>query len=185
MPSVRDEAVLNAIFNPLLPVSTKQTEDVIVQDKSDSYKENEEVTKVKQLELEGVHAAEKGDLDAALDAFNRALQVMPERASCYNNRAQAFRLKGDIKGALEDLDKAILLSEGEGKAGRQAYVQRGLIRRLQGQNESALDDFQKAADLGSEFAKGQVVQLNPYAAMCNQMLTDVFQQLKTGHNPDE
>ncbi|XP_071944444.1 tetratricopeptide repeat protein 36-like isoform X2 [Antedon mediterranea] len=176
MQSVRDEAVLNAIFNPLFPVPTKQTEDEIIEKEE----ENEEVTKVKQFELEGVHAAEKGDLYAALTAFHKAVELMPERASCYNNRAQALRLKG----AVEDLEMAIKLSNGSGKAACQAYIQRGLIRKLQGEEEPALNDFKKASNLGSEFAKAQVVQMNPYAAMCNQMLTDVLQQLKSGQYQD-
>lgn len=45
-------------------------------------------------------------------------------------------------------------------------------------------DFQKAADLGSPFAKMQVVALNPYAAMCNKMLSEVFNNLKQG-KPEE
>ena len=34
----------------------------------------------------------------ALEFFNQAIQVAPERASGYNNRAQALRLKGDVQG---------------------------------------------------------------------------------------
>ena len=42
------------------------------------------------------------------------------------------------------------------------------------------EDFQKAADLGSPFAKMQVVAFNPYAAMCNKMLSEVFSDLHKG-----
>ncbi|KIH43521.1 hypothetical protein ANCDUO_26472, partial [Ancylostoma duodenale] len=45
-------------------------------------------------------------------------------------------------------------------------------------------DFQKAADLGSSFAKMQLVALNPYAAMCNKMLSEVFNNLRQG-KPEE
>jgi len=38
----------------------------------------------------------------------------------------------NVSGALNDLEKAIELSEGHGKVACQAYTQRGLIRRLQG-----------------------------------------------------
>lgn len=42
----------------------------------------------------------------------------------------------------------------------------------------ARDDFARAADLGSKFAKSQLVELNPYAALCNQMLRKVMSDLK-------
>ena len=62
--------------------------------------ETEEVIESKRLEKEGVHAAESGDIMAALEFFNRAVQVAPTRASGYNNRAQALRLKGDIQSKM-------------------------------------------------------------------------------------
>ena len=46
--------------------------------------------------------------------------------------------------------------------------------------DAAIEDFKRAADLGSEFAKVMVVQLNPYAALCNQMLREVIGKIKTG-----
>ena len=59
--------------------------------------ETEEVMESKRLEKEGVNAAESGDIMTALEFFNQAVQVAPTRASGYNNRAQALRLKGDIQ----------------------------------------------------------------------------------------
>lgn len=52
----------------------------------------------KQLEVQGVQAAETGDLEAALTFFSQAIGRTPQRASGYNNRAQALRLKGDVLG---------------------------------------------------------------------------------------
>ena len=56
------------------------------------------MTEAKRLEVEGVTAAEAGDMDIALDRFSQAIRVAPHWPSAYNNRAQALRLKGDIKG---------------------------------------------------------------------------------------
>lgn len=53
---------------------------------------------VKELELQGVSAAEAGDLPAALQRFSQAIGILPRRASAYNNRAQALRLQGDTAG---------------------------------------------------------------------------------------
>jgi hypothetical protein len=39
-----------------------------------------------------------------------------------------------------------------------------------GDDEAALEDFKAAAGLGSGYAKSMLVEMNPYAAMCNAML---------------
>lgn len=85
-------------------------------------------------------------------------------------------------GALEDLDRAVALSGGRGRTARQSLVQRGLLRRLSDQEADARADFEKAAALGSEFARKQAVILNPYAALCNKMLSEVINKLR---NPDQ
>ncbi|KAK7501789.1 hypothetical protein BaRGS_00006875 [Batillaria attramentaria] len=177
--SVHDKAILSRIFNPGLPSSDLNEEDELPVDNEDA-STDETVIKAKALEVEGVKAAEAGDLDMALDCFSRAVAVAPHWPSAYNNRAQALRLKGDTKGAMEDLNMAVVLSKGEGKAACQAFTQRGLIRRLEGNDNGAREDFQAAAHLGSEFAKQMVVALNPYAALCNQMLQEVMTKLRTG-----
>ena len=49
-----------------------------------------------------------------------------------------------------------------------------------GKEEEAYDCFRISASHGNSFAKQQVVCLNPYAALCNKMLTDMFKSLKEG-----
>ena len=61
-----------------------------------------------------------------------------------------------MEAAVLDLDTAIALSIGRGKVAEQAYTQRGLIWRLRGENEKALEDFKAAAKLGNRFAQKQV-----------------------------
>ena len=39
-----------------------------------------------------------------------------------------------------------------------------------------MKDMFKAASLGSIFAKSYLAKQNPYAALCNQMLQEMFQQ---------
>lgn len=50
------------------------------------------------LEAQGIAAAEGGELALALEKLNQAIQLLPARASAFNNRAQALRLKGDVAG---------------------------------------------------------------------------------------
>ncbi|XP_074535203.1 tetratricopeptide repeat protein 36 [Halichoeres trimaculatus] len=182
MASAHDKAVLQAIFNPTTPfgdIPGLNQEEELIDD--DTGFDTELLKQVKELEMQGVTAAEAGDLQAALRLFSQAIQILPRRASAYNNRAQALRLQGNTAGALEDLTQAISLSGGTGRTACQALVQRGLLRRLTCQNDEARADFEKAAALGSEFARQQAVVLNPYAALCNKMLSEVINKLR---NPE-
>lgn len=73
-------------------------------------------------------ACESGKTSEALELLNRAVEAAPGRASCYNNRAQVLRLRGDRAAARADLDRALGLAAGDGKAAKQAYCQRGESR---------------------------------------------------------
>ncbi|NWR46202.1 TTC36 protein, partial [Regulus satrapa] len=206
MATANDRAVLQTIFNPSTPFGDIPglDEEEDVQDEVEAFP-LELLDQVRELELQGVSAAESGDVSTALERFSEAIRLLPERASAYNNRAQALRLRGDVAGerrgcggllplppapnqrfpslagALRDLDAAIRLSRGCGRAACQSFVQRGLIHRLQARDEDARRDFERAARLGSAFARQQLVLLNPYSALCNQMLGEMFGRLR---NPE-
>lgn len=174
-----DEQILEAIFDPeasgMMP-GPKGEEQVEVTEQGDPA----DVARAKELELEAVKAAESGRHSDALELLNRAVEVAPRYASPYNNRAQVHQLLKQVDLAMVDLDRAVELSGGRGKAGEQALVQRGIIWRLKGEDGKAMEDFKKAAGLGNRFAQMQVVKLNPYAALCNQMLTEVIGKLRSG-----
>ncbi|NXV35820.1 TTC36 protein, partial [Rissa tridactyla] len=183
MATANDRAVLQTIFNPSTPfgdipgLDEEEEEEEDAQEEGDGFAP-ELLEQVRDLELQGVSAAESGDVSAALERFGEAIRLLPERASAYNNRAQALRLRGDVAGALRDLDTAIRLSRGCGRAACQSFVQRGLIHRLQARDEEARRDFERAARLGSGFARRQLVLLNPYSALCNQMLCEMLGRLR-------
>ncbi|KAM6334476.1 tetratricopeptide repeat protein 36 [Alca torda] len=183
MATANDRAVLQTIFNPSTPfgdipgLDEEEEEEEDAQEEGDGFAP-ELLEQVRDLELQGVSAAESGDVSAALERFGEAIRLLPERASAYNNRAQALRLRGDVAGALRDLDTAIRLSRGCGRAACQSFVQRGLIHRLQAREEEARRDFERAARLGSGFARQQLVLLNPYSALCNQMLCEMLGRLR-------
>jgi len=141
--------------------------------------------------------AEEKNFDESFRLFHEALKKAPESPSILNDKAQALRLANRDEGtfsyrkgflykfhrelyfdyhanfcldALKDLQLAVELSEGKGKAGIQALCQRGVLYRWMGQDDKAKEDLTRAAKAGSSFAKSQLVALNPYAAMCNAML---------------
>ncbi|XP_078491863.1 tetratricopeptide repeat protein 36-like [Ciona intestinalis] len=174
--SKSDQNVLQLILNPSLPVDVEEN----VREDLDVQFDKEELSFVKKLEANGVKLAEEKKFIEAMKLFDEAIEKLPLRASGFNNRAQVKRLMGNIEGALEDLNTAIKLSGERGKAGELALVQRGMIRKLKGQKEDAFDDFKKAADLGNKFAKQEIVASNPYAALCNQMLSKVIGDMQKG-----
>ncbi|XP_069643959.1 tetratricopeptide repeat protein 36 [Haliaeetus albicilla] len=181
MATANDRAVLQTIFNPSTPFGDipglDDEEEEEAQEEGEAFAP-ELLEQVRDLELQGVSAAESGDVSTALERFSEAIRLLPERASGYNNRAQALRLRGDVAGALRDLDVAIRLSRGCGHAACQSFVQRGLIHQLQARQEDARRDFERAARLGSAFARRQLVLLNPYSALCNQMLCEMLGRLR-------
>ncbi len=47
-----------------------------------------------------------------------------------------------------------------------------------------MEDFKKSAKLGNEFAKSFVAQMNPYAALCNKMLKEMIEKVRTGEQEE-
>ncbi|CAF3352245.1 unnamed protein product [Rotaria sp. Silwood1] len=166
-----DKYVLNVIFNPNYPLDFDQESPT---DASNSENENQ-LLEIKKLEEEGVRLAEQNRLVEAIEHFNQAIALNPQNPSAYNNRAQAYQL---LK-AMVDLSTAIDLSsnaKNNQKTLSLALTQRGILNRFLGDEKASLDDFTRAAELGSAFAKQQILLLNPYAAACNQMLSKMMKK---------
>uniref|UniRef100_A0A8C6XXH1 Tetratricopeptide repeat protein 36 n=1 Tax=Naja naja TaxID=35670 RepID=A0A8C6XXH1_NAJNA len=171
MATINDDlAVLQTIFHPNVPFDEELQEE---QGKQQAVEEGgfdpELLRQATHLEAQGIAAAEGGDLELALEKLDQAIQLLPTRASAFNNRAQALRLNGDVASSPEAQQRVRPVA-------RQGFVQRGLIQRLQGQDEAARSSFEQAAALGSVFARRQLALMNPYAALCNQMLSEVMRK---------
>lgn len=98
---------------------------------------------VQELENEGVKLAEEEKLDEALDKLSQGITICDYYASIYNNRAQVYRLKNDLDSALADLNQAMKYGVGQPKVLRQAYTQRAIIRKQQGDLAGAQADFER------------------------------------------
>ncbi|CAH1106200.1 unnamed protein product [Psylliodes chrysocephalus] len=175
--SERDNAILNCIFNPNLPleeaasISEEQLED------KENLSTDQEHTK--KLEIESVQLAENGNLTEALSIINKAIEIAPQRPSLYNNRAHIFQYLRKFDDAFKDVNKAIeLCSETHQKTLSLAHCQRGVLYRKFEKNDLARSDFEVSAKMGNTFSRKQLVELNPYAALCNQMLRQVMDKLK-------
>ncbi|KAI8807064.1 tetratricopeptide repeat protein 36-like protein [Cladochytrium replicatum] len=171
--SKNDLEVLNLIFNPEsgYAPAADSTE-------SEPLPEPDERTlaQLKAIELEGVRLAEKNALTSALEAFTKATELWPTYASVYNNRAQLYRLLGNTDAARADLDTAIRCGVGNSTVLKQAYTQRAILRRQQGDGEGAEADFAQGARYGNEVAKS-VVKNNPYAKLCGDMVQQAMAKL--------
>ena len=93
MSTSKDRQILNSIVNPLLPIGEAvfDPEEEENTDEAAVEEESEASLLSKSLEKEAIMTCEKGDVEAALDIFRRAIEADVNRACCYNNRAQAYR----------------------------------------------------------------------------------------------
>lgn len=93
---------------------------------------------------DGLSAAWRGDNDAAIAAFDRAIAQSPGLAFAWLNRGLAREQKGDTAKARADLDKAVRLAPNTARV----YYQRSLFLSRQGDTRRARDDWERAVRLG-------------------------------------
>ena len=97
-----DELVLDAIFNPSLQgAAVDDAAKNCTECNEDEGIEAGVLENVKRLEVEAVRAAENGDYEESLKIFNNAINIAPSHASTFNNRAQLYRLQGDLEFLLQ------------------------------------------------------------------------------------
>ena len=88
---------------------------------------------------------EVGNLEKAMDCFNKAVAHDRRLAEAYYFRARVFSLTGLEQDALKDLNKALRLN----REFAAAYNARGrILARTFGRWEEAIEDFRKAITLG-------------------------------------
>jgi tetratricopeptide (TPR) repeat protein len=97
----------------------------------------------------GIEKAKNGDLDGAMDDFNRAAQLNPKDDAPYYNRAQVKRLKNDTAGVIADYSKAIEL----GSTNPAAYNNRANARVETKDREGAIADYTRAIELKPDYAR--------------------------------
>ena len=82
-------------------------------------------------------------IDEALKAYSRAIELSPNNAKAYNNRGVAYRKKGKLDLAVKDYTKAIKLNPDDANA----YSNRGNVYREKGEFNRAIDDTNTAIEL--------------------------------------
>lgn len=84
-----------------------------------------------------------GETKAALEDYNRAVELFPEYPVAYNNRGNLLLALGQLKEAMKDFDRALLLAPSFAAA----YSNRGNAKMKLGEPAAALADFTKAIEL--------------------------------------
>jgi len=173
-PQLSDDSILELVFNnerqPTVQEHTASETPEIIEI------EPQLLAQLKEIETRGVQLAEQNKLQEAIELFSEAIAKGPTYASAYNNRAQAYRILGNQANALQDLEQAIVYGREQPKIMKQAYTQRAIIRRSQGDNEGAHADFEQGAWFGNPVARALAVYENPYSRLCNATLLEVMQR---------
>ena len=98
------------------------------------------------LNISGDKLYEGGDIDGAINEFERALQLDPANVNVYNSLGVCHGLKGQHEEAIQTLEKAISLDSGE----ILAIYNLGLVNMLADNSEEALKYFLKAEAINGD-----------------------------------
>jgi serine/threonine protein kinase len=96
-----------------------------------------------ELSQQAIEAAEQGDLGAAIDLFNQAIEASPNYLPAYFGLSQSLKRSGDEAGSMAVLGEAVA-SNPDNPA---AYVRLGEEYILRDNPEGALEAFTEAAEL--------------------------------------
>lgn len=116
----------------------------------------------------GVAYSRLNQSKAAIEDFNRSVQLFPESAAVYNNRGTVLLSLGLLQEAIKDFDRALLLAPGYAAA----YSNRANTLVKLGDTDAAIRDFGHAARLAplspaplTGRGRLHLSQNRPYAAL--------------------
>jgi len=102
-----------------------------------------------QLNLKGLDALEKKDVDGALALFNQALNVFPQYTDALNNRGVALYRRGDVAGAQRAWEEAVR-RDAEYHV---SYYNLGLIYLHDKKTNEAMKQFELALRYNKKFTE--------------------------------
>ncbi|MFC5269086.1 tetratricopeptide repeat protein [Adhaeribacter terreus] len=91
----------------------------------------------------------RGDIEGALEDFDKAIELNPDFHLAYANRGNAKRKIGDYEGSIRDFDK--IIADTKDKSGIGAiFLDRGETKAASKDFIGALNDYDKAISLKPE-----------------------------------
>jgi lipoprotein NlpI len=97
----------------------------------------------------GVAYTNKGDFDRAIQDFDQAIRLQPNRADAFNSMGMAIDYKRDYDRAIKNYDEAIRLKPDYADA----FNNRGLVYEEKGDSDRAIQDFDQAIRLRPAYAE--------------------------------
>jgi tetratricopeptide (TPR) repeat protein len=87
--------------------------------------------------------------------FNKAIQINPEYAEAYSNRGNLYKDQKKWDLAVADYNKAIQINPEDALA----YVGKGIVMLTTGNNQKAIQNLQKAAQLSKVQGNTELYEL--------------------------
>lgn len=112
---------------------------------------------------QGVFKQQEGDYEGAIEAYDRAIELNPNRIEAYNDCGLAHLELQEYVEAIEDFDRAIALNPQR----YEFYNSRGVARLALGNYAEAIEDFNDAKKLNRYFAEAylNLAQLYQYQSL--------------------
>ena len=101
------------------------------------------VSKYDDAIMDGASNLNTGKPEKALEDFNRAINIDPQKAAGYLGRANALNIMGRYKECLEDYDKVLQINPKLANA----YINRASAYSHLGEYEKAIVDYEKGLEL--------------------------------------
>ena len=93
-----------------------------------------------------------GQMNKAIEAYSRAIELYPNNPATYNNRGVAYYIKGDYDRVIVDYTKVIELKPDDAKA----YYNRGKIYQEKDDLDLAIADFNTVVQLKSDYTEAYI-----------------------------
>jgi tetratricopeptide (TPR) repeat protein len=138
-----------SICSPLEAQKTKKDSQTVIKISQKAGKKPAAVRKNADYWFDkGALCATYGNDKAAIQYFQKAIMLDPQRSGAYFGQGVSFGQLGDYIKAVSLIDKAIALDPQNGLY----YYGRGRVYLLAGEKQKAMEDFKKAAGLNDEDA---------------------------------
>ena len=95
----------------------------------------------------GLSLAERGRVDAAMDKFQKALEIRPNYADAHNNLGLALVQKGEIDAAIAEYQKALAINPNRGDT----HNNLGMALVQKGRTDEAVPHFQRAVQISPNY----------------------------------
>lgn len=100
----------------------------------------------------GVVFVQKGQVDKAMDLFQKALEINPTEAATYYDLGLAFAKKGQVDDAIAQYQKALKITPDLANA----HADLGLALVQKGQLDDAIAEYRKALEINPDFVNAHV-----------------------------